>query len=625
MTVMGVRNGLTKRSAGACWLVALLLLCGVASAEPMRVLTNQLGYEPNGPKRAIVIGHDGDTAGEWQVLRVDTGAVVLNGQAASVGAVAHWKDWRFWTIDFAQLNAEGQYAIVCATGQGQLRSIPFVLQHELLERNTLSNLIYYFKGQRCTGLLDQADHHLKFQDKPGDVDLHGGWWDATGDYGKHLSHLSFSNFFCPQQIVFTDWSLWKDFQLLSARDTSPDKNFRQYRRRLLDEALFGADYLVRDSVAGGTFYRSVDAPGGEKAPLDRVIGKEGEGFPIKTLETKNTLSIDADAKEEPFPYQVGIRNGGGVAVAALAMASTFNTAGDFPPERYLQVAKDAFAFLQQHNLEFAHDGKENILDDYCGLLAATELFKATKDEAYRAEADRRAGRLMGRLVTADGVTDYWRADDATRPFFHAADAGLPVTSLLEYLDTAAADQKAKVLSTVKRSLACELQLTARDGNPFGYARQYVQDGNGKRRVAFFFPHDTEAAPWWQGDDARLASLASAARLALPHFADDPKFQDQLRAYAADQLSWILGRNPYDASMLTGTGRNAIPYLFFKSYEYTNAPGGICNGITAGLTDPEGIEFNLGFAQTGKDEDWRWGEQWLPHASWYLLAVCAGEQ
>jgi hypothetical protein len=42
----------------------------------------------------------------------------------------------------------------------------------------------------------------------------------------------------------------------------------------------------------------------------------------------------------------------------------------------------------------------------------------------------------------------------------------------------------------------------------------------------------------------------------------------------------------------------------KSYEYNNAPGGICNGITGGRNDPDDIDFNVGFAVTGQDEDWR---------------------
>lgn len=41
-----------------------------------------------------------------------------------------------------------------------------------------------------------------------------------------------------------------------------------------------------------------------------------------------------------------------------------------------------------------------------------------------------------------------------------------------------------------------------------------------------------------------------------------------------------------------------------------------------LHDEHGIDFQLSFAETGGDHDWRWGEQWLPHAAWYLAAVAA---
>jgi hypothetical protein len=54
------------------------------------------------------------------------------------------------------------------------------------------------------------------------------------------------------------------------------------------------------------------------------------------------------------------------------------------------------------------------------------------------------------------------------------------------------------------------------------------------------------------------------------------------------------------------------------------PGGICSGITAGYEDENDIDFGLHYATTGKDDDWRWAEQWLPHAAWYLYAVSIGE-
>ena len=77
-------------------------------------------------------------------------------------------------------------------------------------------------------------------------------------------------------------------------------------------------------------------------------------------------------------------------------------------------------------------------------------------------------------------------------------------------------------------------------------------------------------------------------------------------------------------MLHGHGRNNIAYMFFDSYEYTNAPGGICNGITGGATEDTDIDFGLRYAETGKDDDWRWAEQWLPHAAWYLVAISIGD-
>ena len=76
------------------------------------------------------------------------------------------------------------------------------------------------------------------------------------------------------------------------------------------------------------------------------------------------------------------------------------------------------------------------------------------------------------------------------------------------------------------------------------------------------------------------SFAAAARMAAKQFKSDAALHDKLQAYAANQLNWILGLNPYDTCMLHGSGRNNPPYRFFDSYEYTNAPGGIFNGITA---------------------------------------------
>jgi hypothetical protein len=602
------------------------LLCGLLAVQAgfgqsIKVLVNHIGYEQEGPKRAVILGRAGDEAAGFKVVDYSSGETALSGSAVKIGPVDQWKDWYFWTADFSSIKSEGTFVLECATSRGEARSFPFKIQRDLLERNTLSSVIYYFKGQRCSGLLDKADRHSRIEDSTATVDVHGGWYDATGDYGKHIGGLSFSTYFNMQPTPIAAWSLFKTYQELDRRG---DPSFRQFKRRLLDEAMYGADFLVRMKNPGGSFYRTVDAPGPEKRPQDRRVGKEGVGFAIKTVETKASFSIGNTNKiAGKFPYEVGWRSGGGVSIAALALASTFPVSGDFSSAVYLQSAEDAFSFLEKNNLSFNSDGRENIVDDYCALLAAVELFKATKAQEYRAAADRRADSLMDRLVASGNYSNYWRADDGDRPFFHAADAGMPVISLLDYFQIAGETTRPRVLETVRKSLEFELAVTAEVNNPFGYARQLVQSTNGIRRTAFFYPHDTETAPWWQGENARLGSMAAAARLAAKYFKTDPAFRTQLEAYAWNQLNWILGLNPYDCCMLHGSGRNNVAYMFFESYEYNNAPGGICNGITGGRTNPDDIDFNVGFAVTGKDEDWRWSEQWLPHAAWYLYAISTG--
>ena len=612
-----------KRCELVRW-VALVLGFGCVgfASEPSLVLTNQVGYEVQGPKRAVLRALPGETWRRFEVRRHPDGGVVLEKPIPAPAAVDHWPRWHYASLDFDELQAEGRYTIRCRGEGAELQSSPFLIEQNALEHQTLGDVVVYFKGQRCTGALDWADRKIPFLDSElPPIDAHGGWMDAAGDYGKHLSHLAYSTYHNPQQIPLVVYSLFKALDRLGS-----DANFAQDRRRILDEAWHGAEYLVRVAAPNGSFFETVANRGPEKRAEDRRI------TPVRRTRTASagspgasdvaTKALSAAPVDESRKFQVSFRGGGGMAIAALAMAARHPYVGAFSAADCRAVAERTFAFLETHNLELTNDGRENIVDDYCALTAATELLRTTQAEVYARAAARRADNLMRRLIVTDAPANHFRADDGTRPFFHAADAGLPVVALLYYREVAEAEMQARIGAVVRRALEGELRLTNEVANPFGLGRQYVQGKAGERRTSFFYPHDSDSAPWWQGENARLASLAAATRLALPLFADDSDFRAALERYAANQLNWILGMNPFDACMLDGHGRSNPDYIFKGTYQYRNLPGGICNGITAAVDDPRGIAFDWTANPKGEDTEWRWGEQWLPHAAWYLLAVAA---
>lgn len=601
----------------------LLLLFSVPlflKAQSIKLITNHIGYESDKSKRAMLMADTKIAPGTPELVNAGTGQKVFSPKTTYSGPVSKWKNWLFWTVDFSAFQTPGTYYLRTTVAGKQVQSYPFTIGKNVLEQATISDVIYYFKGQRSTGLFDQADRHLLLQGKTTDtIDAHGGWYDASGDYGKHLSHLSFSSYFNPQQVSLTVWSLLKTYDLLKQK---PGTDYRQYIRRIQDEAMYGADYLVRLKAPDGSFYRSVSAPGPGKLAKDRVIRPEDKGYRIKQSKDQSFGSGVTNATNSWRSYQSSYRSGAGLSIAALAIASTYDTSGEFSSKDYLKAAEDAFAFLEKENALMTNDGKENIVDDYCALSASTELYKATKKPIYLLAAEKRANQLISRLTGNSQYHDYFRADDKDRPFFHPSDAGLPVVALLNFYPLASTDMQVSLKNTIRRYMKFELAVTAEVNNPFGYSRQYTEDTAGIRKTAFFFPHGSEASPWWQGENARLASVATAARMSAQLFKDDKALYDSLETFALNQLNWILGLNPYDACMLQGSGHNNPAYGFFGTFEYTNAPGGIVNGITSGLENEEDIDFNLSYAETKKDYDWRWAEQWLPHAAWFLLAVAS---
>jgi hypothetical protein len=708
-----------------------------------QILTNHVGYDPRAPKIAIVQSTAPLAPLRFEVARATTGETVLAGVASERGCVDGWKGRAFQVLDFSALTEPGVYVIEAMPADAppsaaaeadagisnlvvtddapvddsfSIRSHPIEIAPHHLLLQTLSDIVYYFRSQRHTGLLAEADRHATFVDQPGrTADVRGGWSDATADWSKNLSHLDHGIFTNPQQAALPVWTMTLAAERLAGSGVPGEALLRM---RLREEAACGADFLARMQDADGCFremailHRSPDA-------VSTVIGT-------------NTYGI---VKELQANYRAGWRQGAGMAIAALARCAALGLAGEVSAATYLRKARRGFGHLERHGLAYLDDGRENIIDDYCALLAATELHAATESRVaaklravtevhaatakqvatgqprdpaaahqsrnpkttgrtrYLKVARQRAANLVARLCDSGPCAGWLRADDAgDRPWFHASDEGMPLVALLRYLQVETdAERGATVRAALARMLAFQVRLSAGCCNPFRYARQWVRRATGRGAAAqpmsswphrpldesqrepyaaFFLPHDNETGYWWQGENARIASLAAAwywCALECPEVippgaapdapADGEKVgqasclspagasahaptearkvgqasclssapptsaptsapANPLLALAQGQLDWVLGLNPFDTCMFHGRGRNNREYTL----AIPNAPGGILNGITADPDDERDIAFLSGPHGADGKFTWRWAEQWIPHTAWFLLAV-----
>ena len=571
------------------------------------ISVNQAIFPPNSPKMAVV-GSDTLLAGTGFTLIDGGGKAVFTGRLRDPQAIDDWSAGRhFYQADFSAFTQPGQYRLRVEPGTS---SEKFDIGDADWARPMIASIIHYYHEQRANTPQElKADSQLRLYGSDRRVDLHGGWCDASGDVSKYFSHLAYANFMSPQQIPLVTWSL-----------VNAGEKLRQPLERwgltdsLTAEALWGADYIMRSLDPAGYFYMTVFSYFNKDPDARRVVGLHA-----------NSVTTDE--------YQCAFREGGGMAIAALARISRWGKSADYTPQQYLDAARRGYAHLVVNNTKYDDDGKENIIDDYCALLAATELWIATDSNYYRDQARVRAAHLNARMTQ----TGYFISDNGRRPFWHASDAGLPIVALIRYLDKESDPGfRDPALKTVSQALAYNLRVTGETANPFGYARQTflykdsVKDG-------FFIPHDNETGWWWQGENARLGSLATAALLGshllqnagsaqtsgsglaqTPGSAPSPG-ADSLAVFAARQYSWILGCNPYNICFMYQFGANNVPYMH-SNYGHGSQRGGISNGITGGKDhgDGSGIDFRT----EDNGNEWRWTEQWLPHAAWFLQALTA---
>mgnify|MGYP001051295027 FL=1 len=544
-----------------------------------QVLVNHLGYPLDSPISLVYQTKNTKTLEENRFVIVDPNLKPIHEFQLDPKPISNWHTGHCQRLQLPPLPL-GFYGIV--NSQQQMKATFNVV--DPYQETLVETLADYFFNQRSQGAVDDFDHQVPLfgEREHGVIDAHGGWFDASGDVSKYLSHLSYANYLAPQQIPLVVWCLIRASQFQSSETL---------KARLVNEALFGASFLLRMFSSDHYFYQIV---------FDRWS------------KDVNQRSICNYATQKGFKserWECSFRQGGGMAIAALAACARL--AQGFGDSELLNqckaVAISGFEHLLSNNHHYHDNGRANIIDDYCALLAAVELFGATGQAQFKKSIEEFAQQLVNKQTPHGHYNGYWRVEEHyQRPYFHASDSGLPLMALAEAYRVLPLPE---VKDCLEKQWQLSHQISHESFNPFGYPRHLV-NGNQELKSQFFFPHENESGYWWQGENARLGSLACAAQFCSPLLSQQQQgFAEQLHW---DCQNWLLGLNPFGACMIEGLGRNNPQYR----PDYPGLAGGICNGITSSLTN----EADIALCETDDpNHNWRWGEQWIPHAAWWLLS------
>ena len=237
-------------------------------------------------------------------------------------------------------------------------------------------------GQGPNWILDGTNNPTSFtNEKYNGKDVSGGWFDC-GDhvmygqsqgYASYVLALAFAEFTTGFYDLYTgDYTDYKASKDYTRKGGKPNDV-----RDLLEELRYEADFWVKAAIDENNFV-TVKGNGNQdhnKWVTAGVMTKLGTGDGGEPREIKG----NADDAYTP-----------GMAAAMLAVMARIDP-DESAREKYLKAAKTAFSYAKKHkgvtNSQGFYESSwwNNIWEDG-PFLAATELYRTTKDESYKTEA-----------------------------------------------------------------------------------------------------------------------------------------------------------------------------------------------------------------------------------------------
>ena len=538
------------------------------------VMINQAGYLPDATKYCMLAGK---ASCEFEVINVESNETVYRGTMTHSGR----KDIGYYvTGDFTTVRQPGTYYI----RSGEVRSFPFHISKSVYDE-PMQLALSYFSKQRCgnstTGFMTpcHVDDGIRL-DNNKHQDVSGGWHDAS-DVRK-----------------WVDATIYGMVGILRMAETV---GHERYRNRIVEELKWGNRYFLNMQEPEGYVMSHV---GG-----DVFVHADNNRWTDNRLETDDNRIIQTKPAEISSQFTF--------AAVEAEMYEYMKTADPAYARKCLDAAVKCFDWCVRtvENYTASTHG--------IAIVAAVELYKATKEAKYKDFAFKMADKLVALQVSEkkEPLQGFFRDSEKSDDFYQAIFQGdNPLIGLCKLL-TAFPDQKnGKYRDAVKQYCYQYLQFIS-ERNAFGllpygvYLERQGGDRNVGRYCYRYFMHPEQE--WWVGINANIAGKAVGLIMAS-RLLNDPK----LTVTAQRQLDWIFGANPFGVSSMIGVGYShpGIPLTYVNLKEFSPAtphiPGAVINGIGGDRNDLPDL-----FAGS-----WQTCEYWTPmicYTLWLMAELSAG--
>ena len=568
------------------------------------LLINQAGYVPGAGKTVVTKGLINRS---YEVIRLEDQQVVFEG---------HFRprtcDFGEYSVgDFSALAQEGHYYIKSDT----LRSWPFRIS-KTVYRPAMRLIVDYFSLQRCgastTGYLSPChlDDGVRL-DNGKHQDVTGGWHDAS-DLRKWVANT-----------IYGVIGLSRTYELLDKNDPG--------RETIYDELLWGNRYFLNMQEPQGYVMAHI---GGEVKKFadsnrwtDNEIGEEGGELHF----AKPTAGApDRREPEETEALVFGTSDDRVIQTKPTDLISQYNfTAAEAIMARIAKKRDPAYAKKCLQAAVRCFDWCQSVdTMPKAGVIgasmqAAIELYKITKQDAYRDFAVQKAALLKDlQAESREGhVGGFFHISFARRePYRGFWHTHLELIALCDLIQIFPRHGDAALWKRMIRDYSVHYLSFFSQRNSFGiipYGLYAAEEPNGNRKIdqywyRYFMVFNHER--FFVGINANIAS-AGVGLLKAASVLGEPG----LKAIAQRQLDWIIGLNPFSSSTIVGVGYNQ-PLRMINCCEFSPPtpvlPGAVMNGLCGDKEDmPHLITYN----------NYNQSEYWMPAVAWTLWLMAAINQ